>query len=332
MQARAWPLAEPVRRHATPTRRAACRTARARAPRPRVNPALPSPLALVCHDAGPLQLILPWLDLDRLAVRACLQGPARECWQQRHGRRGLVDALDDALAGAAMLLSGSGWQCDLEHRARLAAAALGLHSVAVLDHWIGYAARFQRDGVRRLPDEIWVCDAEAYALARATFPGIDVRLQPNAHLREQVSRLAPSPDPQRHPTVLLLPEPVGTAWGGTLPGEEQALNFLVAHAGRLGLAEPLHLRLRPHENDPPGRWNAWMAAQQDLHDVGIDVAPTIVDAIDRVAWVAGLESIHLVLAHAAGRRAVCLQPPWAPRSRLPQRGLIHLRDLVVAST
>jgi hypothetical protein len=296
-----------------------------------VNPPLASPLALVGHDAGPLQLMLPWFDHQALAVRACLQGPARDHWRQRFGNRSLVDDLDAALDGAAMLLSGASWQSDLEHRARLAAVALGLHSVTVLDHWIGYAARFQRDGVRRLPDEIWVCDAEAYALARATFPGLSVRLQPNAHVREQICRLAPCPDPQRHPTVLLLPEPVGAAWGGVLAGEEQALNFFVSHAHRLGLSGPLHLRLRPHASDPPGRWNTWMAAQHGRHDIGIDVAPTLLDAIDRVAWVAGLESIDLVLAHAAGRRAVCMQPPWAPRSRLPQRGLIHLRDLIVAS-
>lgn len=318
----------PGRRHAVRHRRHPARSASRRAALPRVTPSLPSPLALVCHDAGPLQLILPWIDLDRLDLRACLQGPALDAWQQRFGRKGLVGDLDAALDGAALLLSGSGWTSDLEHRARLLAAAQGLHSVAVLDHWIGYAARFQREGTRCLPDEIWVCDAEAYALARSTFPGLPVHLQPNAHLHELVSRLAPCPDPQQHPAVLLLPEPVGTAWQGGVPGEEQALNFLLAHADRLGLSEPLQLRLRPHPADPPGRWNAWLAAQQGLHHAAIDVAPTLADAIDGVAWVAGLESTALVLAHAAGRRAVCLQPPWAPRSRLPQRGLIHLRDLV----
>ena len=43
-------------------------------------------------------------------------------------------------------------------------------------------------------------------------------------------------------------------------------------------------------------------------------------------WSAYLITL-LVLALATQRRAVCLQPPWAPRARLPQHGLIHLRDL-----
>ncbi|GAB1390581.1 MAG: hypothetical protein AMXMBFR78_17310 [Rubrivivax sp.] len=291
---------------------------------------LASPLALVCHDAGPLELLLPWLDLTLLRVRACLRGPALHLWRERMGDKLLVQDLETALDGAAMLLSGAGRgpdPRDLEHRARLAAAALGLHSVAVLDHWVDYAARFARSGASRLPDELWVADAEAYALARSVFAGLPVRLQPNLHLQAQVARLAAAPDAQRHSTVLLLPEPIGKAWEGRLPGEEQALNYLIAHADRLGLRAPLQLRLRPHERDAPGRWNDWMAAQRVHHAIEIDVAPTLADAIDDLAWVAGLESPGLVLAHASGRRAVCLQPPWAPRSRLPQRGLLHLRDL-----
>ena len=289
-------------------------------------PAFTTPLAVVCHDAGALQLMLPWLARPGLALRAYLRGPALELWGQRMGGRNQAATLAQALDGAAMLLSGSSWTADLEHEARLQAAALGLHSVAVIDHWIGYAARFQRNGVRRLPDEIWVCDSEAFALAQATFADHDIRLQPNDALREQVAQLAPCPDPRRHPAVLLLPEPVDNAGPGA---DQQGLDFLVTNAARLGLPEPLSLRLRPHDSDPPGRWNAWIDARRaEGHQVRIDTAPALLDAIDRVAWVAGFESTGLVLAHAAGRRAVCLQPPWLPRSRLPQRGLIHLRDLV----
>ena len=37
-------------------------------------PAFPSPLAVVCHDAGALRLMLPWLAArPTLRLRACLQ-------------------------------------------------------------------------------------------------------------------------------------------------------------------------------------------------------------------------------------------------------------------
>ncbi len=292
-----------------------------------VTPAFTAPLAVVCHDAGALELMLPWLARTGLPLRAHLRGPALERWRQRMGGRDQAATLQQALDGAAMLLSGSSGSSDLEHEARLQAAARGLPSVAVIDHWIDYAARFQHHGVRWLPDEIWVCDAEAYGLARASFPGHAILLQPNDALREQVAQIAPCPDPRRHPTVLLLPEPIDHAAPGA---DQQGLDFLVTHARRLGLPQTLSLHLRPHDSDAPGRWNAWIDARRaEGHQVRIDTAPGLLDAIDRVAWVAGFESTALVLAHAAGRRAVCLQPPWLPRSRLPQRGLIHLRDLVL---
>lgn len=291
-------------------------------------PRLASPLAVVCHDLGAAQLILPWLDPERLRLQAFLQGPALEAWRARFGERGLVRDLDAALAGARQLLSGSGWSSPLEHRARIEAEVRGLPSIGVLDHWIAYAARFQREGRRVLPSEIWVADAEAYGIARATFPGHPIALQPNLWLREQVERMAPCPAPLKRPTVLLLPEPVGDAWGGEAPGEEQALDYLITHAAHLGLSAPLNLRLRPHDSDVAGRWDAWMQGHQGEHHLVYDPSATLAEAIEGVAWVAGLESSALALAHAAGRRAVCLQPGWAPRSRLPQRGLIHLRDLV----
>lgn len=293
-------------------------------------PELASPLAVVCHDAGATNLILPWLDLDRVRVRAFVQGPAGTLWQRRFGRRGLAGSLDEALEGAAMLLSGTGWASDLEHRARLEAAARGLRSVAVVDHWVNYAARFQRDGHRVLPSEIWVTDAEAFALAQATFPGHDIRLHPNLYLREQVQQIAACPDPRTHHTVLVLLEPARSDWGRGVPGEFQALDYLVAHAGTLGLAAPLTLRLRPHPSDPAGKYDEWIAAQLE-HDVALDDAEELGHALDRVAWVAGCESMAMVVALAAGRRVVCTLPPWAPPCRLPQRGLLHLKRLVTGS-
>lgn len=294
-----------------------------------MTPALTSPLAVVAHDAGAAELMLPWIDPAQHAVRALLEGPALALWRQRFGSHGLVGSMAEVLHGAQLLLSGTSLGADLEHRARLVAQARGVPSVAVIDHWTHYAARFQRDGQRVMADELWVCDAEAYALARATFPVQRVALRPNSWLLEQVRRMAPCPDPMRWQTMLLLSEPVGPAWGGDRPGEEQAFDFLVAHADRLGLAAPLSLRIRPHADEPEGRWRRWIDHHRGAHDIALDRSAGLAEALDGVAWVGGLESTALVLAHATGRRAVCLQPPSAPRSRLPQRGLIHLRDLLV---
>ena len=300
------------------------------APAPPTKAAVPdfsSPLAVVCHDAGATNLILPWLDLDRLRVQAFVQGPAAALWLQHFGERGRVASLDAALAGARMLLSGTGWATDIEHDARVLATTRGIRSVAVIDHWTNYTARFVRDGHRELPDEIWVADAEAFALARRSFPGHDVRLHPNLYLQHQLEHIAPCPDPARHPDVLYVLEPARSDWGRQQQGEFQALDYFIAHRQHLGLPADGAVHLRPHPADPPGKYDAWIAQQNDSR-IRLDEARTLAEAIDRHAWVAGCESMALVVALAAGRRVVCTLPPWAPACRLPQRGLIHLKERV----
>ena len=127
---------------------------------------LERPVAVVCHDAGAANIILSWLSAAGLdGCRIYLKGPAAQLWSLRLPVSALADTLKAALWGCETLISGTGWESDLEHRARLLARDRTINSIAVLDHWVNYAQRFERGGVTVLPDEIWVTDD--YARARA---------------------------------------------------------------------------------------------------------------------------------------------------------------------
>ena len=223
-----------------------------------------------------------------------------------------------------MLLSGTGWASSFEHEARVLARAAGLRSIAVIDHWVNYAERFERDGLQVLPDEIWVTDSDAMAIAQRCFPGVLVRQQPNRYLEEQLRGIAPMPAASDDLLVVL--EPARSDWGREVPGEFQALDYLVTRHAALGLPAGSTLRLRPHPSDPPGKYNDWLALQRAV-PARLDDAPTLAAAISRCRWVAGCESAALVVALAASRHVVCTLPPWAPAGRLPHAGLIHLRQL-----
>jgi hypothetical protein len=285
------------------------------------------PIAVVCHDAGGANLILPWLD-DCPAIRAVMDGPARLAWRHRFAERPLAASLDEALAGSALLVSGTGWASDLEHRAREQARRAGVRSVAVLDHWVNYPQRFERDGIRCLPDELWVTDPHAAALARAALPGVPVRQWENRYLAEQCARIGPAPG-DGSVLYILAPSARAAAAMGVAPAvdEWEALEWFLAHRHLAGIGPTQPIRLRPHPSDPPGRHLAWLAAHADEpvsldHSVGLD------EAISRCDWLAGCESMAMVVGLAAGRRVIGTLPPWAPACRLPHRGLIHLRDRV----
>ena len=285
---------------------------------------LPSPFAVVCHDAGAASHILEWVAAERPSCRTFLSGPARDLWQRR--LPGVVPAatLDAALDGARAVLTGTGWSSDLEHAARARARELGLHSVAVVDHWVNYPMRFERQGTRVLPDEIWVTDRCAAAIARQCFHGLRVVEKPNLYLEAQLAGIGPVA--QASDDVLFVLEPARDDWGRGEPGEFQALDYFLSRRADLGLPAGATVRLRPHPSDPPGKYHAWVE-RHSVERVCMDRSASLAEAISGCRWVAGLHSAAMVVALAAGRRVVCALPPWGPPIALPQPEIVQLRRI-----
>lgn len=286
---------------------------------------LPSPLAVVCHDAGAANLVAAWLPaIAAHNTRLCMHGPAAMLLQRGLPGQGVGD-LRAALDGAACVLTGTGWASDLEHDARVLAQRTSIQSIAVVDHWVNYRERFERHGRQALPDTIWVADEQALALARQCFPGVQLVQQPNTYLAQLVARVAPLP-PEGDLLVLL--EPMRDNWGRGTPGEFQALDYLVEYMDRLDLPSGTRLRLRPHPSEAPGKYDDWLRLHGKL--ASLDQAASLEQALSPARWTAGCQTAALVAAMAAGRTAICTLPPWAPPCRLPQPGLLHLRQLAEA--
>ncbi|MGZ8349850.1 MAG: hypothetical protein ACXWU2_07455 [Allosphingosinicella sp.] len=287
---------------------------------------LPEPIAVVCHDAGAANIILSWIAQGDRHVRPAMAGPAAALWQARFPNWPLLSGSEEALEGARSLLSGSGWATDHEHDARQQARGRGVMSAAVIDHWVNYRARFVRRGDEVLPDEIWVTDPYALAMAKAEFPDMIVRLKPNLYLEEQVARIHPPP-PEGRGDVLYVLEPFRDDWGGGRPAEIQALDYFMAGRAALGIRAETPIRLRPHPTETPAKYAAWIAAQQDA-DVRIDGDGDMAAALSDAEWVVGCQSFALLIALRAGRKVVSALPPNAPPCGLPFPGLVHLREIL----
>lgn len=283
---------------------------------------LPKPVAVVCHDAGATNLILPWIEHDNPApLLPVMGGPAAALWAQRFGESSPF-SLEQAIDDAAAVLSGTGWASDLEHRARRMAREKGIRSVAVIDHWVNYRMRFDRDGELVLPDEIWVTDPYALDLAREAFGDVPVRQMPNLYLEEQVAKAPPCG--ARDQDVLYVAEPARSDWGRGTPGEFQALDYFMAHRKEADIPDEAPIRLRPHPSDPPGKYDQWAAGQGNI---SIDRSPDLGTALGGARWVVGCQSYALVVALEAGRHVISALPPWAPRCVLPHSGIVHLSEL-----
>lgn len=293
-------------------------------------PELVSPLAVAANDAGAANLICGWLeDRPDLTLRVVADGPARLIVQRHFPGLEFCPTVDEALAGARMLLSGTSWVSTLEHDARKRARSVGVPSIGVIDHWINYAERFERDGEIVLPDTIWVGDEYALAIARGVFPGVEIEQRPNRYLEREVAEVrraaVPAADGRTH--ILYVLEPIRAEWArhAPEPGEFQALDYFFTVLPRL-TSSPLEIRLRPHPHDPPGKYDTW-AARQKRHPVRIDNGGALSAAIAWADWVVGCETFAMVIALHAGKRVSSSLPPWSPPCRLPFPAIESLKTL-----
>ncbi|WP_298470637.1 hypothetical protein [uncultured Erythrobacter sp.] len=284
--------------------------------------ALPRPLAIAVHDAGAANMIAAWVDAaSEPTEQVIAAGPALTIWRARFGDDVAITDSTDALNGFACVLSGTGWASDLEHRARIAAARGGIRSVAVIDHWVNYSMRFEREGVVQLPDEIWVGDGDAARIATEVFPSVAVWQHPNLYLAEQALYAGPVPDDG---DVLFLLEPARSDWGKDAPGEFQSLDYFMEQREAAGIPATTTVRVRPHPSDPAGKFDEWVSAHPGTT---LDASHDMGSALAQARWVVGMNSAGLVIALAAGRSVFSALPPHAPPCVLPHAAITRLCDI-----
>jgi hypothetical protein len=296
----------------------------------------PQPLAIVAHDAGGAEILSSYVrHMEPLARTRCvftLEGPARRIFAAKLGPVAHTP-LDAALAQSASLLCGSGWQSDLEVEAIVRARHLGKKSIVFLDHWVNYRERFVRGAQTYLPDEVWVGDSIALQRARDALPGMPVTLVENPYfldVRDEF-RSRPAPPAGAGVAVLFVCEPVREHalrqhgnerhWGYT---EEDALRYFLDHVGALG--QPVaRIVVRPHPAEPANKY-ASLVADYAL-PVRLSDGGDLFDAIALSNWVAGCNSMAMVVGLLAQRQVVCCIPPGGRPCVLPQPEIQQLQVL-----
>lgn len=294
-----------------------------------------SPAAIVCNDAGAANNIFAWLaEWNRLGLlegyyfKLMLEGPAKSIWLTNPIALKNTQICTDLVAtikGATCILTGTGWSSSLEHLARKKAKELQIPSIAVIDHWVNYKERFERDGEIVLSDSIWVSNHYAATLAKSIFKNTHVFDLPNTYLDNIVSAINEGNNDTFN--LLYVLEPLRSDWGKGSQGEFQALDFFAKNIRFIVGENRATVTLRPHPSEPPGKYNDWIQSNSNLN-VSLDQHKSLNEAISASRWVVGAETFALVIACTAGRSTWSSLPPWAQRCRLPHTGIQHLRDYI----
>lgn len=300
-------------------------------------------VALIAHDAGAATHIASWFSGTRKDLNIYAEGPAKSIFEKVLEQE-TQESLDSVVNKSTLVITGTGWASDLEHRARELAMNQNKPSAAVLDHWVNYRERFEHEGSISLPGELWVADPEAAAIASSLFPMVPVRLLPNCWLERlkrkvQTIRINRNRYPQRHKPakrLLYLLEPIRTRWihvpnNNSEAGEIQALRYWLQELPKLideGFVAPAHqletLTLRTHPSEPYGKYDSFISEYSTKWPIMLDTSTDLEESLASTDAAFGCETQALVAAMACNIPAYSTLPPWAPPCRLPHALLKHL--------
>jgi hypothetical protein len=297
---------------------------------------LKSPIAVVCHDAGAANLICAWINhwnklglLENKHIRFLIKGPFENEWKKSFKFQGAAFYSDSdynsLFIGVNSVLTGTGWSSSLEHDVRKYAKLFKIPCIAVIDHWVNYKERFERNSEIVLPDEIWVSDQYANEIANYQFPGIPIISLPNIYLSELIQNIQSIPE--KCQTLLYLTEPLRTNWGRRTEGEFQALDYFVENKKIIIGNEPMDFVMRLHPSENIDKYSQWMKENSDINPK-IDVHEDLKNSISNAKWVVGAETFALVVALAAKRSVWSSLPPWGNHCRLPQTSIKKIKDFV----
>ncbi|UYO93971.1 hypothetical protein [Pollutimonas sp. M17] len=284
-------------------------------------------IAIVTHDAGGAELLANFIKRNRLKdVALAIEGPALSVFRRVLGEI-QIDTLESVLDRSDWVLTGSSWQSELEWHALQLSRTLGKRSVTFLDHWLNYRARFVRMDTECLPDALWVADRYALQIAEREFPGAIIENKGNPYLEsiaERATRHLNVIEPGQAQRVLIVTEPV-SVHALKQHGDALYFGYTEFDAVELILARLPHLLggkalgqiiVRPHPSEPLHKYEYLVDNSQGL--------PVIVrkdgDLLDEVldsSIVIGCETMALVVALAAGRRAVSCIPATGRACSLP---------------
>jgi hypothetical protein len=292
-------------------------------------------ITVVCHDAGGAEIVSSYIRQTGLECLYVLEGPACKVFQRKLG---FIQALplEAAIRQSSSILCGTSWQSDVEINAIKLARSLGKHSIAFLDHWVNYRDRFIRRDEIFLPDEIWVGDAMAEAMAKKIFPRLPITVIDNPYMRDIRQELAEI-KMQREPnheaiSVLYVCEPVsehallrhGNArfWGYV---EEEALRYFLSNASVLG--RPIErILIRPHPSERAEKYN-WVQQEFEL-PIEMGGVRTLLEEVVDSDVVLGCESMAMVIGLLASKKVVSCIPPEGRTCALPHTEIISLQDMI----
>ena len=289
-------------------------------------------IAVCSHDAGGAEVLSSYVKREKIDCKFCLGGPALSIFRRKLGDIENI-SLDECLKNSDFVLCSSGWS-DLEWNAINEAKKQSKHIVVFLDHWTGYRARFQRNGVNQYPDEIWVGDNYALDMAERLFPEIRIKLVNNPYLLDLQDEIVEFPRRlinEQSLRILYVCEPTsrsGVQANNLKYTDHEALEYFFECINSIKKSVE-KVCIRPHPSESKEKYN-WALDNQNVQ-VEKGGKRSLIEEIADSDWIVGRQSMALVVGLIAGKRVMTCIPPNTDPCKLPHREIELLSEVVKKS-
>ena len=249
---------------------------------------------LVAHDAGGAEILCAWLQATGEMADVVADGPAARVFSRESIP--ILNSSTVNIADYQRVITGTSYGTQLENRFIELARSKGIFSIAVLEHWLHYLERFQNCGYLTLPNELWVCDQYAQALADKLFPDVSIKLQPNWYWKKIRSQVTQG-QPGHWLLALENRQPRGETWRDSI---DAALAWLSQSSNIK------HLTIRPHPIMEPSAIHDYLVGTESRNFDCEVSTQSLVEDLSVCEAVIGYQTTVLALALVCNKRAVSL--------------------------
>lgn len=295
---------------------------------------------IACHDAGGAEILAAYVLKNQKNQHffCFVSGPAWRIFthsglshlfiepqRDKHNWPNYLKKIVDRV------ITGTGWSTDFERRMIKGATSRGIYTIAFLDHWVNYRERFgypMPEWETYLPDELWVGDTYAQAMAKPLFPGKKIVLEPNPYFERIQHAYRELAQRRRMPSsdgVLFISEPVSKRSHPLSFSEYQVLESLFVFMEKQFPKTQITIRLHPSES--PEKYEQTIAPYRGTLPITYSDEPDMVEDIARSAVVVGIESMALVAALLCGKKTVSYIPDEGYDCILPFEGIVKIRRI-----
>lgn len=293
----------------------------------------PASFCIVSHDAGGAEIISAWIKRNtQHHYDYLLAGPALNIFNHKLNLNVKAKNAESFLEMIRQnqydfLLTGTSWDSQLELNCLSIAKQHGLQSISFLDHWSEYNSRFKLSDGHVYPDEIWVADDYAGALAKKFFRDISIQTMGNPYLDQIKLEYDALCTPKRKETkkynIVFLSEPISALAKKFYDDENyyganeiECLSQFIAIA-REKFSFPVDLTIRPHPSENRQKYIPFLEHSSENFRIGLSSNPHLLQDLIGVNWVVGFDSMALVIALRCEKRVSSCLPKQSKFRTLP---------------